>query len=181
MSPGQHAADDGSFSRSASGAMIRGVVLIVVAVALGVILLQATDGPDPFTSSTGVGGPARKTTTTVAGGAASPTTTTASTVPGVDPSTITVLVANGAGVSGLAGKLTDQVKAEGFQTADPTDTKKIEKSTVYFTPGFEQAAPAVAALFDPPPAVAPLPDPSPVEDLQGANVVLVAAADLAEQ
>ncbi len=53
MSRGSHAANDGSFGRSASGAMVRGVALIVVAVALGIILLLATDGPDPLTPATG--------------------------------------------------------------------------------------------------------------------------------
>lgn len=183
MSPGRHAADDHSFGRSASGAMVRGVVLILVAVVLGVVLLQATDGPDPFTAVDDDGGAAAgRTTTSVLGGGQERTTTTPSTSPEVDPSTITVLVANGSGgVAGLAGALTEQLEGAGYQTAPPSNVDPVDVSVVYYTTGFEEAAEAVASLFDPAPEVAPLPDPSPVDDLRAANVVLVAAADLAPE
>ncbi len=177
MSRGHHAADDGSFGRSASGAMLRGVALIVVAVILGVILLRATDGPDPFSAGTGPTGSDDTATTST------PTTedrnTTTSPPTTLDPSTITVLVANGAGVSGLAGDLTEVVAEAGFETVAPIDADEdVETSTVYFTPGFEEAATAVASVFDPVPEVAALPDPQPVADLAGANVVVVAGTDL---
>lgn len=177
MTPGRHAADDGSFGRSAGGAMLRGVALIAVAVVLGIILLQATDGPEAF--DVGTDASEAPTTSTAPGQA---TTTTATTLPAIDPSTITVLVANGSGgVAGLAGTLTEQIQGEGFQTVPPTDAPKVDASVVYYTTGFEDAAETLAALFDPAPAVAPLPDPSPVDDLETANVVLVAGADLAPE
>lgn len=179
MNRGQHAADDGSFGRSAGGAMARGVALIVVAVVLGIILLQATDGADPLGPVAGPVGEGDAGTTTSAAPAPSGSVTTALTPTTLDPSTITVLVSNGAGVGGLAGDLTEVVAAEGFETAEPTTApEQVESSTVYYTTGFEEAAEAVAAVFDPAPEVAPLPDPSPVEDLAGANVVLVAGPDL---
>lgn len=179
MSRGQHAADDGSFGRSASGAMVRGVALIVVAVVLGVLLLQATDGPDPFPAGAGAPGGDETTTSTTAPGAGNLTTTTSTPPTSIDPSTITVLVANGASIAGLAGDLTELVAAEEFEVVTPTDADEdVEESTVYFTPGFEEAANAVATVFDPVPEVAPLPDPQPVTDLAGANVVVVAGPDL---
>jgi hypothetical protein len=182
MSRGQHAADDNSFNRSASGALIRGVVLVAVAVILGIILLQATDSPAPLDTAGGDDPP-------VAGDATTTTTLTddeepaltPSTIARLDPSTITVLVANGAGVSGLAGDITEIVTEAEFETATPTDVSDgegVEESVVYFTPGFEDAATAVAAVFDPVPEVAALPDPPPVDDLAGANVVVVAGPDL---
>lgn len=180
MSRGQHAADDHSFSRSASGAMLRGVALIAVAVILGIILLQATDGPDPLTTANG-DDPAAvgdETTTTVEEDQPQATPTTE---PAPDPSTITVLVANGAGVGGLAGDLTELVAAAEFETVSPTDVsdgEEVETSVVYYTPGFEEAATMVAAVFDPVPEVAALTDPPPVDDLAGANVVVVAGPDL---
>lgn len=157
--------------------MVRGVVLIVVAVALGIVLLQATEGPDPFEvapDEAGVTGGA--STVTTATGQAS---TTVTTLAPVDPSTITVLVANGGGIAGLAAAVTEQVADEGYQTVDPTNAEQVDASVVYYTPGFEGAAETLAALFEPAPAVAPLPDPPPVDDLEAANLVLVAAADLA--
>lgn len=179
--------EGGSFVRSAGGAMLRGVMLIVVAVVLGIVLLQGTDGPDPFTAATedttdttGDGGDGGTSTTVPAIGDDT-TSTTEVAPPPVDPSTITVLVANGSGgVAGLAAAVTEVVSGAGYETAPPTNSRVVESSVVYYTPGFEEAAGAVAQLFDPAPEVAPLPDPSPVEDLRGANVVLVASRDLAE-
>lgn len=183
MSPGKHATDDSSFGRSMSGAMLRSVALIVVAVVLGIVLLQATDGPDPFTATAGQDDDERDqaTTTTVAVGVDPPATTTTAP-PVVDPSTVTVLVANGSGgVAGLAGDLTEEVEAGGYQVTAPANVEAVESSVVYFTTGFEEAATAVAGLFDPALEVAPLPDPSPVDDLRGANVVVIAGPDQAPE
>jgi hypothetical protein len=102
----------------------------------------------------------------------------------IEPSTITVLVANGAGVGGLAGDVAKLVAEAEFETTTPTDVsdgERVEESIVYFTTGFEDAATAVAAVFDPVPEVAALPDPPPVDDLAGANVVVVAGPDLAAE
>lgn len=168
--------------------MMRGVLLIVVAVVLGIVLLQGTDGPDPFTAATEdttdttEAGDDGDTPTTVGdNGDGQPTDTTEAPPPPVDPSTITVLVANGSGgVAGLAAAVTDVVSEAGYETAPPTNSQPVESSVVYHAPGFQEAAAAVAQLFDPAPHVAPLPDPSPVSDLRGANVLLVASGDLAE-
>ncbi len=158
--------------------MARGVALIVVAVIIGILLLRATDGPDPFPAGTGPLGD--DATTTTAPLVADDPTTTSTPPTTVDPSTITVLVANGASIAGLAGDLTQIVADEGFETAEATDVDEdVETSMVYFIPGFEEAAMAVAEVFDPVPEVAPLPDPQPVADLAGANVVVVAGPDLA--
>ncbi|MGI8759564.1 MAG: LytR C-terminal domain-containing protein [Acidimicrobiales bacterium] len=183
MSPGKHATDDSSFGRSMSGAMLRSVALIVVAVVLGIVLLQATDGPDPFTATTGQDDRRdQETTTTVPVGVDPSTTTTSAPAAVVDPSTVTVLVANGSGgVAGLAGDLTGEVEEAGFQVTPPANVEAVETSVVFFTTGFEEAATAVAGLFDPALEVAPLPDPSPVDDLRGANVVVVAGPDLAPE
>lgn len=180
MKPGRHAADDGSFGRSAGGAMFRGVALIALAVVLGIILLRATDAPDVLDASDGRTGSGGSTTSLTA--PSQQTSMPPTTVETIDPSTITVLVANGSGgVAGLAATLTEQIAAEGYQTVAPTDARPVDSSIVYYTTGFEAAAESLAALFDPPPEVAPLPDPSPVDDLETANVVLVAGAELAPE
>jgi hypothetical protein len=71
MSPGQHAAGDGSFARSAGGAATRGIILIVVAVLIGVVLIAtAVDDNNQVTSGA---------TSTA------PPGTTADTTPGTDP------------------------------------------------------------------------------------------------
>lgn len=157
--------------------MARGVALIIAAVLLGVVLLKATDEPsfeaagsDRVTVPSGDG---ETTTTTLKG---SSTTLAAAH----DPSSVTVLVANGAGIKGLASKIADKLKAANYVTAEPENTKApADASSVFFSPGYEADANAIAALLTPAPKVAPLPNPAPVTDLKSAKVLVVAAADLA--
>lgn len=179
---GEHAADDGSFGRSAGGAMARGLVLIAVAVVLGLVLLRATDNSQTFVAAED---DRRSDDSSVDdeedgdGDVAIPETTTTTEAPR-DPSEVVVLVANGSGQAGVAATLSQELQTANYVTADPTDTSEpASASIVYFEPGFEADADAVAALFDPVPEVQALPDPLPVDDLRGANLLLVAAADLA--
>lgn len=179
MRRGQHAADDGSFGRSAGGAMARGVALIVAAVLLGVILLRATDSPEPFANVDTEDAVADDGDSTVTSDPASTTPSVTATA-ARDPSEVTVLVANGAGIPGLASTIADQLKGANYVVAEPGNTKApADDSAVYYTPGYEADAAAVAALLTPPPQVAPLPSPAPVDDMKSAHVLVVAAADLA--
>ena len=181
MSRGQHAAGDGSFGRSAGGAMARGILLIVVAVLLGVVLLNATDDPEPFTaaeSGEDAGGRGAEPADEEADTTSTESTTTTLAEPH-DPAEVTVLVVNGSGVRGVAGRITEQLKASNFVTAEPGNVEPVESSRVYYTPGYEADAAAIAGLLTPPPAVEAMPDPAPVSDLKGAHVLVVVAADLA--
>jgi hypothetical protein len=159
--------------------MARGVALIVAAVLLGVILLRATDGPEPFDAVVAEhdddNGDATPTTLP------DDTATTATTAPLThNPAEVTVLVANGASISGLASRISDDLKAANFVVAEPTNTKEAAaESAVFYAPGYEADAAAIAALLDPAPKTAAMPNPPPVDDLAGAQVLVVAAADLA--
>jgi hypothetical protein len=162
--------------------MARGIALIVAAVLLGVILLRATDGPEPFDavateSNDGGRGNSNDTATTLPDDTA--TTATTAVAPH-NPAEVTVLVANGASISGLASQISDQLKAANFVVAEPTNTKApAAESAVFYVAGYEADAAAIAALLSPAPKTAPMPDPPPVDDLAGAQVLVVAAADLA--
>lgn len=180
MSRGQHAADDGSFSKSAGGAMARGIMLIVVAVLLGVVLLNATDDPEPFAQASDEESDDQGTTpTTEATGGEEETTSTSAPAVARDPSEVTVYVVNGSGVRGAAGSITERLKGSTYITVDPGNIEVVDSSRVYFTPGYEADAAAIASLLTPPPAVEAMPDPAPVDDLRGAQVLVVVAADLA--
>ncbi|HYF47690.1 MAG TPA: LytR C-terminal domain-containing protein [Acidimicrobiales bacterium] len=183
MRRGQHAADDGSFGKSAGGAMARGIALIVAAVLLGVVLLRATDGDEPFTPV------ADDDETEVISGDEDDDTDTSVDVPTTDttlapprnPAEVTVLVANGAGIGGLASRIAETLNGANYITAEPTNTRApADESVVFYTPGYEADAAAVAALLTPTPRTEALPDPPPVESIGTANVIVVAAADLAE-
>jgi hypothetical protein len=169
--------------RSSGSAMVRGIVLVLVAVGLGVVLLNA-EPYDPDTVDA-----AGEVTTTTAGGRDDPVLTPLPSDDDVpdddvpdprDPGEYTILVANGSGVGGAAGRATDQAVSAGFQAATPTDAdQRVDASVVYHAEGFAFEAAELAAVFDPTPEVQPLPDPPPVPDLAGADVVLVVGPDLA--
>ena len=173
MRPGGHAANDGSFGRSAGTAAGRGAVLLAVAVVLGVLLLNAADD-----TPTRVGGrdkddgdSAAATTTT------QPVPTTAAARP---PREVKVLTANATRVAGLGRRVSDGLRNLGYNVLAPTDARPANASAVYFTPTFEREGQVVAqALQLPPTAAKPLPNPPPVADAREANVLVVVGPDIA--
>lgn len=179
---------------SGTGATARGLALIVAAVIVGIVILRATDPSPTFASESR--GPVvtpetdaqpEETTpedgTTTSSTAGEDTTTTAGG-DGGDRSDVTVVVANAAdGVEGLAGRVAGRIEGAGFtDTAAADADSSVDEPVVYFAPGAEAAAAAVAELFDAAPTVAPLPDPPPATgaDLSDAEVVVLATAALDE-
>lgn len=177
LKPGRHAAGDGSFGRSAGMAAGRGAAVLLVAVVIGIVLLNKVDDPVRQVSAGGGGNTTEETTTTVA-------TPVPTTLPARPPAEVKVLSANGTKVNGAAGKTRDALKALGYNVLSPIETKRpVEASVVFFTPGFDREAQTVAqALKLQPTSVQPLPaaDALPVSDLRGANVVAVVGPDLAK-
>ena len=185
MTRGRHAADDGSFSRSMGGAAGRGAFLLVVAVTLGIVLLQAFDrGSDPFASSLRTASTTPVTTRTPPRGAVSATTTT---TPAHAPVNVKVLTANGSGVQGAAGRVGDVLRQAGDNVLSPTNTpKNVSASAVYFAPGFEADARLVAQKLSlPESSVQPLPTGPALTDLvadtKGAEVLVTVGPDLANR
>jgi hypothetical protein len=159
----------------------RGAALVVVAVLLGLVLLRngldtsevvtSSNGDDTSTDGGDDGGDA-------ATDSDEETTTTLATR---SPSEVAVVVLNGTSVGGAAGKYSTALASAGYQMLDPSDAAtKIPATQVFFTPGFELEAAAVALAAGAPGTVTPtaLPTPPPGE-VAGANVVLVIGADLA--
>ena len=184
MKPGQFAASDGSFGRSAGAAGLRGMLLLAVAVLIGVVLLNATDNDPPGTEvragaatenddnedgEEASGGP----TTTVG-----PTTTTAALRP---PGEVKVVVANASGVDGVARKASDELKTKSYNVLSPTNsTAKVEATVVYGIAGYERDAQGVAVALGLPPAQAkPMPTPAPIADLRTAQVLVMVGPELA--
>jgi len=176
--------DDRSTASRMGATSARGIALLVGAVLLGIVLLKATDPPDSLADA--AEGPERQVTTT----SAPPTTdqpddsssSSSTTEEPAGEDRPVVLVANAANQVGVAGRLSATIEQAEFEVAPAANaTVDVSTSTVYYSAGFEDAAADVAELFDPHPATAPLPDPLPVAagDLAGADVVLVAGADLA--
>ncbi len=152
----------------------------MVAVVIGILLLNKVDDTPGRQVSAGDGGGDDTEETTTTTDLPPPPTT----VPLRPPREVKVLSANGTRVSGAAGKVRDVLRGQGYNVLAPTEAKQVETSAVYFAPGFEREAQAVAqALKLPPASVQALPDTaaSPVADVRGANVVAVVGPELARQ
>lgn len=119
--------------------------MVGVAVALGFILLLKGGGVGFQTDSQDVkiGEGSNKTTTTEP---AVPTTTTPST--SVAPATLKVVVLNGAGLSGYAATAANFLGLAGYPNiAAKTAAAQVEATTVYYAPGYEGDAKAIAKLL----------------------------------
>lgn len=181
MRPGNHAAADGSFGRSAGGAAGRGIVLLAVALMIGILLLNATDADPPGTRVTtepsGAADDGGDGDDGGGGDAAAATTVPPTTMAPRAPQEVKVIVVNASGVKGAAGKASDMLKPPGYNVLAPTNANNSE-SAVYFSPGYEADAAAVAAALGfALSTVKPLPTPPPIPDSKGAHVVVIVGRD----
>ena len=176
MNRGRHAADDASFAKSAGAAASRGLLLLVVAAIIGLVLYRSVEDVPPGTE---VSATPRRTTTTVVGEDGEIVTST--TVPLRQAKDVKVLVANGAGVSGLGGQVSERLRTpHGYNVLSPVNAPaRVQTTTLFYTPGFDREASAIAELLGlPPTTVKPMPAPPPVPDTRGANVVVLAGPEL---
>ncbi len=171
---------------SGTSAGARGALLLGVAVILGIVLLQKFD-TDGGTVNAGSG-----PNTTIASGDATSTTrrvglTTVATTPTTTARTrakgdVKVVVANGAGVRGLAGLTTDALKGLGYATLGATDVTggNLDKTSIQFVEGYEAEAKEVAAaLNQPATSVTKLASPPiAAANIEGAHVVVILGVDV---
>lgn len=150
----------------------RGALVIALAVISGVVLLQVVDkGNTGPVGDQSVKAAATTTTTTAPGTSTSVTTATTAAAPARSPAQVVVQVLNGSGKSGAAGALTTQLKAKGYQTLAATDTTKRTGTVIYFVPGFDREAAAIATFVSG--QLVPMPTPPPQNASPNANIVIV--------
>lgn len=198
--PGQYAAGDGSFGRSAGGAVGRGVVLVLIAVAIGAFLLRsgfdgtetrgsqstatpATDNASSETNGDSTAEPAENGGEN--GAIAEPAETTApAPLPTRSPSQVKVAAVNGTGTVGLAGRTADLLGVHGYVTgAKNAVNVPVAVSVVYYRAGFSEDAKAVAThLRAPADIIAPAPEDvldliANSEEVADFNVFVIVGAD----
>lgn len=160
------------------GANLKAAVLIGVAVLIGFVFLLKGFSQEGGVVDTGASGSDRATSTT-ATTAASVESTTTTTAQAKPPAEVAVMVANGSGKAGVAGSTASKLKSAGYTKVDTVNANVVSKSSVYFAPGAEGDAAAVAkALGIDAAAVAALPSPPPA-DPKGATVLVVIGPDKA--
>lgn len=141
---------DTSHNRSAGGAVLRGALLLLVALVVGVVLLQNVDGGTSALPADGTIATADTTIetgaeTTVAGGTPIVSTTT---IVQRAPNLVKVLIVNGSGKNRAAARVKSFLSASGFDFVDPRDGKASNYADrVSYTPGFEAEANALGALL----------------------------------
>ena len=131
----------GGATPAGPSAVLRGAVLVAIAVVLGLALLAKgfpESGGKPSGSSDGE-------TTTTAGD--STTSSTAAALPH-QPAEVKILVLNGSGLVGVAGQATDILNGKGYTTIPPANAPaKVPATVVYYTEGYQADAEAIAAAL----------------------------------
>lgn len=169
---------------------IKGALLVAIGVLIGVLVLgSGLSSPNPgsvtveqasgsdTTTTTAADGDT--TTTTAAGGDTSTTLPNTSTTGGTTPSTnppneVRVLVANGTDIPGAASEVQSQLVALGYNALSPQNGPPSETSWVYYEPGYEADARAIAnQLGMTQDQVAPMPEPPPLDTLEANILVLI--------
>jgi hypothetical protein len=167
----------------------KAVLLLLLAVALGVYLLQFR-APAPVrgnaatrTSSSTTGGTTTgsSTTTTTTSGASSSTTTTTAAGGATPTKTVHVLVANASQTNGVAAFYANKLSAAGWGTLAPvTALTALSTSSVYYASGDQKDAASIAtSLGLASSSVSAIGATTPVRSSTGAQVVVVVGDDLA--
>lgn len=173
-------------SRSAGGAVLRGALLLLVALVVGVVLLQNVDnGPKAapgadtpaVADSTAAGG----ADTTAAGGTPIASTTT---LVQRAPNLVKVLLVNGSGKNRAAARVKAFLSTSGYDFVDPRDAKATNYADrVSYTPGFETEAALLGGLLGlAPGSIGPLPSEQTVKtppDVPAFDVQIMVGQDLA--
>ena len=153
-------------------AAARGLGLVAAAVAIGVILLQVTED-----SGGGGGVPVQAID-------AGETTTT--TTDGLGPDTVLrpnsqvqALVLNAARIEGAANEVTAKLQSIGHPTLTPGNAPTQTETIVYYKPGFEREAAALAPEVSEAAITEPLQDPSPFAGTEEADLVVVIGSNYA--
>ena len=172
-----------------SSSTARTVVLVAVVAAIAALILSRGFGGKSTKSSTAANG-ATATKPTKAPAAGASTTlpvvdiTVPPTLPPVPPASLKVVVLNGNGIQGTAGKRAAELVKLGYTATVAKDAlkKDFAETGVYYTSAeFKDAANVVAAKMGltaaPPPADAAYVDPA---NIAGMNVIIVLGKDKAQ-
>ena len=170
---------DGTSSRGGgvSVSTTLSVIVAAIAVLLGFLILKDLNRDN--------GGTSVPTETEAPSDSTLATETTIPTETTTLPRTgFKVLVANASGVTGSAGQMTTALRAESFIVSEPTNAAetvgKQDVTIVYYVPGYESGAAAVAQILGGV-ATQPVSTPAPVEsgDMGEATVLVMLGTDLA--
>jgi hypothetical protein len=162
----------------------RGAALVVVAVLVGLFLLRnGLDTSEAVTTNPGQGRSDSSDSSDSDEGTDDTTTTAAPASRA--PEEVPTIVLNDSGVAGAAGSYSDVLAGLGYQLTNPDGANADAEgdaavTLIYFAPGFDVEAAAVAEAIGAPDTVVPAALPTtPPGPIAGASVVVVVGIDLA--
>ena len=166
----------------ADQAVMRGIIVIFVAVVIGLALLSKSTS---LVGSTEAGSSKPTTTSTTATpsttpGTASPVNTGETPAEGVHaPAQVKIVVVNAAGKAGVGSKNKGILTTAGYNVVDVKDGRPIQATTtVYYTPGYQADAATVKAAIQVSAAkIALLPASPIVPEAANANITVVFGQD----
>jgi hypothetical protein len=154
-------------ARGAGVQAAKGAGLVLLAVIIGIVLLQVVDDGSKAPSNAGASGTTtqtthRATTTTTSGHTT--TTTKVAVTPARPPSQVRVIALNAGAPSGAAATMHNSLQTKGYTNQQPANDwagTKLHGNTVYCRAGFEQEAQALAVAVGQGTAIKPWPSPPP--------------------
>jgi len=178
MSNNRHASEE-SFSRSAGGAAVRGALILIVALGIGVFLVRQTGDTGGPTLTVDTVATSDTTQAEVVSGTDTgvPTTTTVTLRA---PEVVKVLVANGSGVNRAAARVRAFLVPLRYDLPSPADaTLKNYEDFVYFNAGFEAEAKEIASKLGITKAPIPVPANVVKPPVPAFDVLVMVGPDLA--
>lgn len=145
-------------------------MLVILVLFAGAAFIALRSQPTPHTSPH----PPRTTTTSTPA-----TTTTAGGSTTIARSKVSVQVANGTSISGLAGTYTSKLQVLGWNTLPKLNGPTETATVIYYHPGFLWAAQAIATeLGVAATAAQPIGTAAPVPGATGDDIVVVLGPDV---
>ncbi len=159
----------GALAAEAANSTVRGIVLILAAIFVGVVLLNVIDpGSD---SSTAI---EPKNTTSTSDDSNGTTTTAEPNTDLLPHDQIRIQVLNGRGEPGVAGAMTEALKGQGYTSAaDPRDAEPRTGDLVACKEGLEGEAAELATLVGDNVEVGAFPDPAPATAAADAQCLVI--------
>lgn len=165
----------------ATAAPARGIIVLVVAVALGAVLLSQSERVIGSPEEGSAAPDTRPTSTTEVTDLTASSVTTGPTSGGQairPPAEVNVIVLNGSGQTGVATSNANAAASAGFTSLEAQNALPSETTTVYYAPGFEADAAAVKlALRLSEAPVQPAPAEPIVPEAAEADVVVLLGTD----
>lgn len=169
---GDSGARSGRAATTPQNSATMGVILVVAAVVVAILLFNAGGGNAADSDGD-------RTAAEAARGSSGGTTTTTAVPDTTPPANLVVAVGNGSGVGGRAKATADALAMLGYTNNKAVDGESTATTIVYFLPGLDADAAALAAKMGlSPDRAVPMPDPIPLkESVEGAQLVVLVGGD----